>query len=339
MPRESPRALEKFHGDAVILAPCPIRTAEGAETIFARAMIVELVTGYSGTATQSPVVARSGTTARTSGAFTPTQSLKRDAQGLAPAGRLALAMGAAKGAAAGAATAQSLLSAAKTGIDAIAAALDDMKVLSETAAEADMSARDRAILHDAFEALRSEIGAIVDRTTYGGVKLLDGDGGASRSFTFTVGSSDGDSAKATVSIAKATAAGLAAGLESASLLTEAGATVADALVDTAIDAAAGIGGVLRAAAGRADAAADVGSRVSAESGAVRSNFLELRATADRARAISQDVAGEAGYSLVPEAAATTKAILDSLPASGGGDGAEDGGEDASRPREKVDIRA
>jgi flagellin len=303
-------------------------------------MIVELNTGYSGTATQSPALARAQSSARAAGAFVPTQSLSRDSQGLAPAGRLALAMGAAKGAAAGTATAQSLLSTAESGVDAIAAVLADMKVLSEAAADTDMSARDRAMLQDAFEALRTEIGAIVDRTTYGGVKLLDGDGGTSRSFTFTIGSSDGDGAKATVSIAKVTAAGLASGLESASLLTEAGATATDTLVDTAIDAAAGIAGALRAAAGRADAAADVGSRVSAESGSVRSNYLELRATADRARGIRQDIASDAGYSLVPEAATTARAMLESLPASKDGESTSDsGGEAAPQPREKVDIRA
>lgn len=302
-------------------------------------MIVELSTGYIVPGAQSPAFRN---TVSASSAPKPAQVLARDAQGLAPAGRLGIALGAMKGAERGIDAAQGLAAAALTGVEAIAAALADMKVLSEAAAETTVSNTDRAILNAAFGALRDEISAIVDRTTYDGVKLLDGDGGASRSFTFTVGASASSGAAATVTIGAATAAGLASGLETASLLTAAGAAGSDALVDTAIEAADGMAAALHAAAGRAAAAADVNGHAGAGTSAVRDGFLEYRSLVDQTRQNAITISAEADLALAARDAAIASGgaistLVASLPEAGGRtDGAPER-DQAAAPKPRADT--
>ncbi|MBT5076955.1 MAG: hypothetical protein HOM66_09995, partial [Rhodospirillales bacterium] len=102
-----------------------------------------------------------------------------------------------------------------------------------------LSTTDRAHLNHSFDNLRDEITAIVARTTNdAGTVLLDGDGGASRTLTYTVGGSDGGGETLSVSIASATVAKLATGLYSADLLTASNATTGDTLTSDAQIAAA-----------------------------------------------------------------------------------------------------
>lgn len=317
-------------------------------------MIVDLASRYVGTSAQ-PAVFRNAaalTLRGGLGAPAPTQVFARDNQGLASGGRLAGVLASVRGAARGVSEAEALLAKASDGVAAIAAALADMKVLADAAAESAVSDVDRAILHSAFNALRDEISAVVNRTAYDGVRLLDGDGGTSRSFTFAIGGSAANGS-ATIEITAATAANLAPGLDSATLLAYDDANDTAALVDTAIEAADGLAAVLRAASGRAAAAGDVNAVIGAGMGAARNGLLEIRGIADQSRQTTIRVTGDAGVGLFSrERIATSESLFSSLPgafsdaavdAPTGSEGVGRGGEsrtaDENAPaREKVDLR-
>jgi flagellin-like hook-associated protein FlgL len=258
-------------------------------------MIVQLSTGAIGGSAQLP---------SRSGGGTPTLSLSRDRQALRTAASFGAALGAAAAGAKAAATGKNLLAAAEVGIVAIEAALADMKIAAKaakdtglTASAAGLSDTDRAILHTEFEALRTEITDIVNRTLFDDVKLLDGDGGASRSFSFGTGGGSEPGADTTVTISAASVARLATGLDAANLLTQAAATSAETLVITAQDAAAGIKGALRADQGRLDAGAAIGAAVSAGAGAVRDAGLEYQGIVDEAREAANRVALAGGLNI------------------------------------------
>jgi flagellin len=257
-------------------------------------MTVQLATGTIGGSALYP--SRSG--------GTPTLTLSRDRQALRTAGSFGATLGAAAAGAKAATTGKSLLAAAEVGIVAIEAVLADMKIAAKaakdkglTASAAGLSDTDRAILHTEFEALRTEITDIVNRTLFDDVKLLDGDGGASRSFSFGTGGGSEPGADTTVTITAASAAQLATGLDTASLLTQAGATSAEALVITAQHAAAGIKGALRADQGRLDAGSTIGAAVTAGAGAVRDAGLEYQGIVDNAREAANSIALDGGLNI------------------------------------------
>ena len=257
-------------------------------------MTVQLATGTLGGSAQFP--SRSG--------GTPTLTLSRDRQALRTAGSFGAALGAVAAGAKAATTGKNLLAAAEVGIVAIEAVLAEMKTLAKTAKDtgtkasaAGLSDTDRAILHSEFDALRTEIADIVNRTVFDSVKLLDGNGGASRSFSFGTGAGTEPGADTTVTIAAATTAQLATGLDTADLLTQTNGTAAEALVITAQQAAAGIKGALRADQGRLDVAAAIGAGVTAGAGAVRDAGLEYQGIVDAAREAANSIALDGGLNI------------------------------------------
>ncbi len=298
-------------------------------------MIVQLATGILGGSAQYPSLRGGGA---------PTLTLARDRQALRTAGALGATLGAAAAGAKAAATAKSLLAVAEVGIVAIEAALAGMKTAAKAAKDSGSAASasglsdtDRAILHSEFDALRTEITDIVNRTLFDDVKLLDGDGGASRSFSFGTGGGSNPGADTTVTITAAGAAQLAAGLETADLLTQAAATSAEALVITAQQAAAGIKGALRADQGRLDTGAAVGAAVSAGAGAVRDAGLEYLGIVDGAREASHRVAVDGGLNIygrdggLKAGSGLTSALAAGL--DGGGRSEDAGGtQEATGPR-------
>lgn len=260
-------------------------------------MTVQLATGILGGSATYPTI-------RGTAAPRPALALTRDRQALRTAATFGAALGAVAAGAKAAATAKSLLAVAEVGMVAIEAALADMKAIATTAKDSGTAATiwglsdtDRAILHSEFEALRTEITDIVNRTLFHNVKLLDGDGGASRSFSFGTGGGSEPGADTTVTISAADAARLATGLESADLLTQATAASAETLVITAQEAAAGIKGALRADQVRLDTAVVVGNHVTAGTATVRDGGLEYQAILDPARALAAAVALEGGLNL------------------------------------------
>lgn len=273
-------------------------------------VIVQVGTGLIGASSQPNAIRRG--LGLPSGNAAPTESLKRDLQGLAPAGRLALDIGALQGASKGASTAQSLLDAAKTGARAIETVTTQLKALATAAAETGLSNTDRALLNSNFDVLRAEITAIVDRTTFDGVKLLDGNGGASRSFTFTVGGSSGAGASATVEISAATVDGLASGFATADLLTEASATSTKALATTAKEAATGIVQALEAQATAINAGSSVGANASSAVNSTRNGFLQFDLVTDKSREFSADISTEAGIDLSSRGGPTANDLLRTL---------------------------
>jgi len=238
------------------------------------------------------------------GGNAPTLTLSRDRQALRTAGSFGAALGAASAGAKAAATGKSLLAAAEVGIVAIEAVLADMKTLAKaakdsglTASAAGLSDTDRSILHSEFEALRSKITDIVNRTVFDGVKLLDGNGGASRSFSFGTGAGTEPGGDTTVAISSASAAQLATGLDTADLLTQTNGTAAEALVITAQEAAAGIKGALRADQGRLDSGGAVAADINAGAGAVRDAGLEYQGIVDISREAANRVALDRGLNI------------------------------------------
>ncbi len=260
-------------------------------------MTVQLATGVLGGSATYPSL-------RSGAAPSPTLTLARDRQALRSAGTFGAALGAVAAGAKAAATGKRLLAAAEVGIIAIEAVLADMKTLAKASKDSGLTATawglsdtDRAILQTEFEALRTEITDIVNRTLFDDVKLLDGDGGASRSFSFGTGGGSEPGADTTVTITAAGAARLATGLDTADLLTQATASAAEALVITAQQAAAGIKGALRADQGRLDTGAAVGANVTAGTGAVRDAGLEYFGIVDGAREAANRVALDGGLNI------------------------------------------
>ncbi|MBT3396540.1 MAG: hypothetical protein HN423_05105, partial [Alphaproteobacteria bacterium] len=150
-----------------------------------------------------------------------------------------------------------------------------------------LSTTDRAHLNHSFDNLRDEITAIVARTTNdAGTVLLDGDGGASRTLTYTVGGSDGGGETLSVSIASATVAKLATGLDSADLLTASNATTGDTLTSDAQIAAAAIATAIRAQQNHASGANSLVVGYGAAAGTEKNTNLELKGVVD----ISSEVA-------------------------------------------------
>ncbi len=258
-------------------------------------MTIQLATGIIGGSASYPSLR---------GGAAPTLTLTRDRQAIRTAGAFGAALGALSAGAKAAETGKKLLAAAEVGIIAIEVALAKMETAAATAEDTgtDASAHglsdtDRAILHNVFDTLRSEIANIVNATLFKDVALLDGDGGASRSITFGTGASGNAGADTTVTISAATAAELATGLDTASLLTQSGASAAEALVVTAQEAAAGIKGALRADQGRLEAGRAVGAHVTAGTAAVRNSGLEYQGIVDGARQVANRVALEGGLNI------------------------------------------
>ncbi|MCZ6863729.1 MAG: hypothetical protein O7I42_26335 [Alphaproteobacteria bacterium] len=127
----------------------------------------------------------------------------------------------------------SLLQVADTGLDEISDALVRMKALATLASSttAPMSRVDRAIANAEFEALRTEVDSIADRTEFNDIKVLEG-----VSLAFKVGSGNATQDSITVTLSAATIAGLNSSLASDTIASATGASLALTNVTSAIDA-------------------------------------------------------------------------------------------------------
>ncbi|TDJ45110.1 MAG: hypothetical protein E2O52_07190 [Gammaproteobacteria bacterium] len=127
----------------------------------------------------------------------------------------------------------SLLQVADTGLDEISDALIRMKALATSASSttAPLSRGDRAIANAEFEALRTEVDRIADRTEFNDIKVLKG-----VSLAFKVGSGNASQDSITVTLSAATISGLNTNLASDTIASAAGASQALTNVTSAIDA-------------------------------------------------------------------------------------------------------
>lgn len=238
--------------------------------------------------------------------------LARDAQAVLVAGRI---KGEIASVARGQATAErgiKFATAATDGLDALKANLDRMEVIAKAShsttkvkdkagniVELADSDQERAIYQVEFDALRTEIDEIVDRTKFNGTKLLDGGGGASQSFSFKVGggSADATGNDVTITLKAATVAQLDAGLGGADLSTLSGATAAEAVVKSAQATLNDIRGTVLGAQGRFDAAITNGDTKVSFLKSEADQRLEFKAIEDAARALAGNVARSNGITL------------------------------------------
>jgi flagellin len=141
----------------------------------------------------------------------------------------------------------SLLQVADAGLDEISDALIRMKELATSAssATAPLSRGDRAIANAEFEALRTEVDNIVDRTEFNDIKVLEG-----VSLDFKVGSGNASQDSITVTLSAATIAGLNTSLAADTIASAADASQALTDVTSAIDALSTIQGSVDGAAAR-----------------------------------------------------------------------------------------
>jgi flagellin len=139
-------------------------------------------------------------------------------------------IGALSGASRNAGKGASLLQVAATGLSEISDALTRMEELAELAETSSYSDGERAIMNAEFNELSAEIDAIVDRTEFNDIKVLEG-----ISLDFKVGTGNASQDSITVSISAATVADLDASLASDSIGDESSASDALTNVTNAID--------------------------------------------------------------------------------------------------------
>ncbi len=236
--------------------------------------------------------------------------LARDSQAVLAAGRI---NGEAASVARGKATAEAGIKFIKPASDALKEIRDNlarMEVLAlaaystdevedEDEVEVDLaqSVVERALYQVEFDALRTEIDELVDGATYNGTNLLDGDGGASQSFSFTVGGGTSAGDEITITLNSANVAQLDSSLSSADISTESGATSAETTVHDARVALNDIRGTVLGVQGRFDAAVRNGDVTGSSLKGEIDQRLEFKATEDAGRALAENVAKSNGIAL------------------------------------------
>lgn len=281
-----------------------------------------------------------------SGSDGPSARYTRDLSGLRTAAQRGVEIAAVDAGKAGIAAALTDLATAETGVVKIEAALAQIKKVTEQASQKTvddatgieeshsdillaqgLSTTDRALLQQEINDLRTEIGNIVTATVNeAGVALLDGDGGSSRTLTYTVGGSDEGGETLTISINAATVSELASGLESAAVTTASGATSADSLAATAQEAAAGIRHALAAARNSASGTDGLRNAYVGHVGAEKASNLELKGEVDVTRAAVRATLEDAGISTFTQKYQRTLDLVDGGGrVSGGGGRASDSG--------------
>ncbi len=281
--------------------------------------------------------------------------LVRDSQAVLAAGRI---KGEAASVVRGKATAEAGIKFAKPAYDSLEdirdnlarmevlaqAANSTVEVLDEDDVSVDLaqSVVERALYQVEFDALRTEIDEIVDRTTFNNTNLLDGAGGASQSFSFTVGGGTSDGDEITITLNSANVAQLDSGLASADISTESGASSAETTVEAAQNALNDIRGTILGVQGRFVSAVRNGDIKQSFLNGEIDQRLEFKATEDTGRALAGNVAKSNGVVLegfeVRAQGAAQSTLLSSAPgvfAGADNDGSSAAGPDAETTSDLV----
>ncbi|MEE8515269.1 MAG: hypothetical protein V3T02_01395 [Alphaproteobacteria bacterium] len=275
-------------------------------------MALEIASGFIGNLARPTGVVASGVHVRPKvrpESVSPV-GFSRDAQAVQAAGRI---KGEMASVARGKATAELGIKFAKSASDGVKEIRDNLarmevlaqaanstvEVLDEDDVSVDLaqSVVERALYQVEFDALRTEIDAIVDRTTFNDTKLLDGAGGASQSFSFTVGGGTSSGDAITITLNSANVAQLDSGLASADISTESGSTSAETTVEAAQNALNDIRGTILGVQGRFDAAVRNGDITGSFLKVEVDQRLEFKATEDAGRALAGNVAESNGVVL------------------------------------------
>ena len=246
-------------------------------------------------------LARAGFPGSAFSASTGGVSINIDQQALTAGARLASEAAALGRAAANAIQGVSILQTADQALVEIGDRLTTLEKLAKEASSAttDFSSIDRAILDTEFQAVKAEVNAIADRAAFGDTALLKGGSGPGGALQLTVKAGTGarSADDIVINFGAATVSALSPGLETADLLTQAGAATALTAVQTARDTldtrrAEVSGGIVRlaSAANSAGAQAAVLDRAGRDQAApeISVDFSQL---------LAEQVADEGGINL------------------------------------------
>ncbi len=189
----------------------------------------------------------------------------------------------------------SLLQTADNATQEMTAMLWRMKELAIQSANDTNSQSDRDALHTEFEALQTQLGAIVANTEWNGSKILNGEAGASGLVKFQVGASSSDSFS--VDLSSLDTGSVHDVMQSTVLISSQSDAISALIeIDDALTQLSSSRSTWGAASNRLVHAADNALNVSLNSNASRSRIMDAdyaQTTADMARALILDQAGTA----------------------------------------------
>ncbi len=233
-----------------------------------------------------------------------------DAFSVAVGTTVAADIGALNGANRNVGEAASLLQVADTGLDEISDALTRMKELATLASSttAPLSRGERAIANAEFEALRTEIDSIVDRTEFNEIKVLEG-----VSLAYKVGSGNASQDSISVTLSAATVASLTSSLVSDTIVSASSASQALTDVTSAIDALKGIQASVDGAAVRFQVAQQNLTSDMSTLSSLRTDLLERPVTigmADHlANLVNQEFLSQVAPVVAGQLSSTMRALL------------------------------
>jgi len=242
---------------------------------------------------------RSVPNARAVSAHAGSVTVSVDRQHVAASGRISAEANARATGSRNATSAVSLLQAADDGLSEIAARLDTLATLADTASSDDLSDAERATLNVEFQSIKAEIDTIVEQTTFNGTALLqggDGPGGALE-ISVKVGTGSDAADTITVTIAPASVADLSSDLDTGDITTEANAETAADSVEAAQDAVnairAGIAGDIQ----RFAAAARNNQEIEGGLGDAAAVLTSPAVAVDMAQLLATRIAEDSGFRL------------------------------------------
>jgi flagellin len=202
----------------------------------------------------------------------------------------------------------SLVQTADGSLKEVSGLLGRMRELSIQGRNGTVNTTQRGYLHDEFEALRSEIDRIVNTTEFNGVDLLDGDQAAGLSFQVGIGVSADD--RLTISIATSSASAL--GLGASTISTTAGADLAIAAIDIAIERVSTRRAGLGAMQNRLGVTMSNLETYSTNLSAANSRIVDVDVAAETARLTRHQILMQAGTAMLAQANQAPQSALSLL---------------------------
>jgi flagellin len=202
----------------------------------------------------------------------------------------------------------SMIQTAEGALDEVTSMLQRMRELAVQAASGTMSAEDNDYVDLEFEALKSEIERVAQNTEWNGTAILDDTVGTTGSVAFQVGVDATQTI--TVDFGDLTAAtGTGSGIAAADLDTNALASTAIGLLDTAIEAISNQRATFGAASNRLEHAVDNLTNVKVNAEASRSRILDTDYAESTAELARTQIIQQAGTAMLAQANQLPQTVL------------------------------
>jgi len=202
----------------------------------------------------------------------------------------------------------SMIQTAEGALDEVTDMLQRMRELAVQAASGTMSAADNDYVDLEFEALKAEIERVAQNTEWNGTAILDDTVGTTGSVAFQVGVDATQTI--TVDFGDLTAAtGTGSGFAAADLDTNALASTAIGLLDTAIEAISNQRATFGAAANRLEHAVDNLTNVKVNAEASRSRILDTDYAESTAELARTQIIQQAGTAMLAQANQLPQTVL------------------------------